>query len=45
VMNGISGSANDLPQLRPGFWQECEYWTPMAAYTLWLLSELRKKSA
>jgi hypothetical protein len=23
VMNGISGDANDAPQLRPGSWQEC----------------------
>jgi hypothetical protein len=42
VMNGISGNADDIPQLRPGSWQDTEYWTPMAAYTLWLLSELRK---
>jgi hypothetical protein len=41
VMNGISGDSHDSPQLRPGSWQECEYWTPMVAYTLWLLSEFR----
>ncbi len=41
VMNGISGDARDIPQLRPGSWQECEYWTPMVAYMLWMLSELR----
>ena len=42
VTNGISGDAEDKPQLNPGSYQECEYWTPMAAFTLWLLSELRK---
>lgn len=42
VMNGISGNSADQPQLRPGSWQDCEYWTPMVAYTLWLLSEIRK---
>jgi hypothetical protein len=40
VMNGISGDINDLPQLRPGSWQECEYWTPMAAFTMCLLAEI-----
>ena len=42
VMNGISGDQNDQPQLRPGSWQECEYWTPMVSFTLWLLQELQK---
>ena len=42
VMNGISGDAEDKPQLNPGSYQECEYWTPMVAFTLWLMSELRK---
>jgi hypothetical protein len=40
VMNGISGDINDIPQLRPGSWQECEYWTPMAAFTMCLLAEI-----
>lgn len=44
VMNGVSGNKDDLPQLRPGFWQETEYWTPMVGYTLALLSELRVHS-
>ncbi len=41
VMNGISGNADDEPQLRPGSYQECEYWTPMVCYTMWLLAELQ----
>ena len=40
VMNGISGTAEDVPQLRPGSWQETEYWTPMAGFTMALLAEL-----
>jgi hypothetical protein len=40
VMNGISGDVNDNPQLRPGSWQECEYWTPMVAYTMGLITEI-----
>jgi hypothetical protein len=40
VMNGISGNELDMPQLRPGSWHECEYWTPMAAFTLCLLAEV-----
>lgn len=40
VLNGITGDAHDRPQLRPGSYQECEYWTPMVCYTMWLLAEL-----
>lgn len=36
VMNGIGGDEHDLPRLRPGQWQETEYWTPMVCYTMWL---------
>ena len=42
VMNGISGNEDDEPQLRPGQWQETEYWTPMVAFTMWLMAELGK---
>jgi hypothetical protein len=42
VMNGISGDIHDEPQLRPGSWQECEYWTPMAAFTMCLLTEMSR---
>lgn len=41
VMNGISGSAADEAQLSPGTYQECEYWTPMVGFTMWLMAELR----
>lgn len=40
VMNGIGGTAADQPELAPGSWQTCEYWTPMVCYTMWLMSEL-----
>jgi hypothetical protein len=42
VMNGISGDINDVPQLRQGSWQECEYWTPMTAFTMCLMAEITK---
>jgi hypothetical protein len=42
VMNGISGDEDDVPQLRPGAWQETEYWTPMVAFTMWLMAELSR---
>ncbi len=41
VVNGIAGSKSDTPDLRPGSWQTCEYWTPMICYTSWLMAEIR----
>ena len=41
VMNGIGGTEQDEPDLNPGSWNTCEYWTPMVAYTMWLLGELQ----
>jgi hypothetical protein len=41
VMNGLGGSALDQPVLQPGSWNTCEYWTPMTAYTMWLMAELQ----
>ncbi len=41
VMNGIGGTAADQPDLKPRSWQTCEYWTPMVAYTMWLMAELQ----
>lgn len=41
VMNGIGGTADDRPLLIPGWWQTCEYWTPMVCYTMWLMAELQ----
>jgi hypothetical protein len=40
VMNGIGGTVDDRPNLLPGQWQTCEYWTPMTCYTMWLMAEL-----
>ncbi len=40
VMCGIGGTAADQPELAPGSWQTCEYWTPMVCFTMWLMSEL-----
>lgn len=40
VLNGIGGDHNDMPDLKDGSWQTCEYWTPMVAYTLWLMGEI-----
>jgi hypothetical protein len=39
-MNGIGGSDSDEAALLPGSYHTCEYWTPMVAYTMWLLAEL-----
>lgn len=40
VMNGLGGDADDKPEIGTGNWQISEYWTPMVAYTLWLMAEL-----
>jgi len=40
VLNGLGGDPNDFPDIGNGDWQISEYWTPMAAYTLWLMAEL-----
>ncbi len=40
MMNGIGGTPDDTPDLKPGSWQTCEYWTPMVCHTMWLISEL-----
>lgn len=42
VVNGIGGTELDEPDLRPGSYHTCEYWTPMVAYALWLMSELQR---
>lgn len=43
VMNGITGTDSDEPHLRPGSYHECEYWTPMVCYTMWLMAELQAR--
>ncbi len=40
VMNGLGGDHDDQPVIGNGDWQISEYWTPMVAYTLWLMAEL-----
>lgn len=40
VVNGLGGDHNDMPYIGNGDWQVSEYWTPMVAYTLWLMAEL-----
>jgi len=40
VLNGLGGDHDDQPVIGDGNWQISEYWTPMAAYTLWLMAEL-----
>ena len=42
VLNGLGGNHEDMPMKGDGNWQISEYWTPMVAYTLWLLAELSK---
>jgi hypothetical protein len=43
-MNGIGGLADDQPSLYHGSYYTAEYWTPMVAYTLWLMAELQRFS-
>jgi hypothetical protein len=43
VVNGLGGDHNDMPFIGKGDWQVSEYWTPMVAYTLWLMAELSSK--
>jgi hypothetical protein len=45
VMNGIGGDANDQPLLASGTWENCEYWTPMVAYTMWLMAQLQSPTS
>lgn len=40
VMNGLGGDKNDMTDIGDGDWQVSEYWTPMVAYTLWLMAEI-----
>jgi hypothetical protein len=41
VMNGLGGDHNDQPNLiTKNNWQQSEYWTPMVAFTSWLMAEI-----
>jgi len=44
VVNGLGGDHEDMPSIGTGSWQISEYWTPMVAYTLWLMAELSADS-
>jgi len=43
VMNGIGGDKNDQPYIGNGDYNISEYWTPMVAYTLWLMAEITEQ--
>ena len=38
VLNGLGGTEADETTLEPGSYNTCEYWTPMVAYAMWMLS-------
>ena len=40
VLNGLGGDHEDQTVIGNGNWQISEYWTPMVAYSLWLMAEL-----
>ncbi len=42
VMNGMGGTQDDQPDLYDGQYHTAEYWTPMVAYTMWLMAELQR---
>jgi len=42
VMNGLGGDNADQPSIGLGNYHISEYWTPMVAYTLWLMAEISK---
>jgi hypothetical protein len=41
VMNGLGGTAEDQPALYDGSYHTAEYWTPMVAFTMWLMAALQ----
>jgi len=41
VMCGICGDEDDRPDLAPGSYHSCEFWTPMLAHLIWGLAELQ----
>ena len=44
-MNGIGGTNLDEPYMGAGTYHTCEYYTPMVAYTTWLMAELQSADA
>lgn len=44
VMNGLGGDKDDQPYfITKNNYQQSEYWTPMVAYTIWLMAEISKQ--
>jgi hypothetical protein len=41
VMNGLGGTADDMPFVGDGIYHVSEYWTPMVSYTVWLMAQLQ----
>jgi hypothetical protein len=41
VMNGLGGTDDDRPDKGKGDYHISEYWTPMVAYTVWLMALLQ----
>jgi hypothetical protein len=44
VMNGLGGDADDAIRLDAGSYNTSEYWTPMVAYTMWLMATLQERA-
>lgn len=42
VMNGLGGDLSDQPSIGRGNYNISEYWTPMVAYTQWLMAEIEQ---
>lgn len=43
VMNGLGGNKDDQPNLiLKNNYNQSEYWTPMVAYTIWLMAEISR---
>ncbi len=45
VMNGLGGNAADALWVGHGSYHTAEYWTPMVAYTMWLMAELQSSAS
>jgi hypothetical protein len=41
VMNGLGGTPEDQPARFDGSYHTAEYWTPMVAFTMWLMAMLQ----
>ena len=41
-MHGLGGTVDDQPFMGDGIYNVSEYWTPMVAYTVWLMAQLQE---